>query len=243
MPFPVKRITIRSLMIAIAVIAGLLALPEPWPITAVAFSFPCMSLRYASWLHAHGQLRMARICFWTTAILINGAYSACSVVPGIHLVLLCMAWFPIVLPTLAGFGIAWGRLASRGVGERRQSTLCLALAVFALTVMPLVTALTAWPSQLTFLMARPALESLADRVAAGQPVTSPRWVGPYRIAASAFDPASGNVGLMTDTRPGGPCGFVRDRRPRSGPHSCHRPIRGDWYHFAFVGGWCYHEED
>jgi hypothetical protein len=243
MELPLQRFTIRGLLIAIAVIAGVLAIPDPWRVIALALSIPCLSLLYGRWLHAHGLIGMAGFCFWTSAIFINVLYVVASICPELHLLLLCMAWFVLVLPTLAGFGIAWSRLTSARDGDRRQSSSRAWLSVFALTLLPLVTAGTAWPFQLRFLMAKPALERLADGVAAGQAMTNPQWAGPFRIAGSAVDPASGNVCLMIDTKPNGPSGFVRNRETRSGLYGCFRPIRGDWYHLTLVGGWCYHEED
>lgn len=238
-----RRFTIRSVMIAIGLIAGLLALPGPWQIIIIAFCFPCLAMAYARRLDSQGLLRVAGICFWSLAILINGVYCACSVLPGIHLLLLDMAWLVFVLPTLTGFGVAWARLVSARHGQRRYVSSRAWLSVIALTLMPLVTAATAWPFQMTFLMTRPALESLADRVAAGGAVRTPLRVGPYQIAGTAFDPASGNVGLMIDTNPSGPSGFVRDRSSRNRPFGCFHPFRGDWYHLSLIGGWCYHEED
>ncbi len=241
--FPVERFTIRGLLIAIGIIAGLLALPDPWRVIAFALSLPCLALLYARWLHAQDLLGISGVCFWTSAILINVSYAVLSISPGLHLHLLFMAWFVLFLPTLAGFGIAWARLTTRRDGDRRYSSSRAWLSVLALTLMPLVTAGTALPFQLRFLLARPALERLADRVAAGQAVTNPQWAGTYWIAGSAVDPASGNVGLMIDTNPSGPSGFVRTRGIRSQPYGCFRPFRGDWYHLNLVGGWCYHEED
>jgi hypothetical protein len=241
LPFP--QFTIRSLSITIAVIAGMLALPDPWRGIAFALSLPCLALFYARWLDAQGLWGIAGICFWIMAILINVLYATLSIHPGLHLLLLCVAWFVLVLPTLAGFGIAWARLATRGDGDRRHTPTRAWLSVIVLTLMPLVTAGTAWPFQLRFLMAKPALERLADRAAAGQVLTTPQWAGPYLIAGSAVDPTSGNVGLMIDTNPNGPSGFVRSRGTQSGLYGCAHPFRGDWYHLSLIGGWCYHEED
>jgi hypothetical protein len=243
MRLPFQRFTIRGLLIAIGVIAGLLALPDPWRVIAFALSLPCLALLYARWLHAQGLLVIAEFCFWILAILINILYVSLSVFPGLHLLLLYIAWLVLVLPTLAGFGIVWARLTTGGDGVSQTSSSRTWLSVIALTLMPLVAARTAWPFQLRFLMAKPALERLADQVATGQAMTTPQWAGPCWIAGSAFDPASGNVGLMIDTNPNGPSGFVRNRGPLSGPYGCFRPFRGDWYHLNLVGGWCYHEED
>ncbi len=59
--------------------------------------------------------------------------------------------------------------------------------------------------------ARPARDRLANQVAATPVASVPRWLGPFRVARSAVDPASGNVGLMIDPNPGGPTGLVRIR--------------------------------
>ena len=243
MRFPLGRFTIRCCLIAIGIVAGMLALPDPWRVVAFALSIPCLALLYARWLHSQGLLGVAGFCFWALAILINVLYAVCSAFPGIHLYFLFVAWFFLVLPTLAAFGIAWASLASGDKGDRRHSASHAWWFVIALTPMPAMTAVTAWPFQVRFLMAMPALERLADRVAAGQAVTYPQWAGPIQIAGSAVDPASGNVGLMIDTNPNGPSGFIRCRGPQSDSYGCHRPFRGDWYHLSLVGGWCYHEED
>jgi hypothetical protein len=71
MGLPLQRFTIRGLLIAIAVIAGVLAIPDPWRVIACALSIPCLSLLYGRWLYAHGLIGMAVFCFWTSAILIN----------------------------------------------------------------------------------------------------------------------------------------------------------------------------
>lgn len=246
------RFTIRSLMIAVAVSAGLLALPVRWGvfslqlgILALALSPPVLAVLYAGWLHANGHLRIAGRFFWISAIATNVLYVTSCAFPGFHVVMLVAAWFLYALPTLGGFGMAWATLTEGGGGGHQATTSRAWLAVIALTMIPLATAWTAWPSYLRFLMARPALERLADRVAAGQAVTSPQRAGSFWIAGSRFDPTSGNVGLMIDTDPNGPTGFIRNRAPRpwGEPFACYRPFLGDWYHLDLVGGWCYHEED
>src|SRR4051794_38614772 len=112
MRLPRVRFTIRSLLIAIGGIAGLLALPDPWRFIVITLSIPCLALLSARWLQGNGRLGMAGICFWTLAVSINALYAVLSAFPGIHLALLCMAWLVLVLPTLAGFGIAWAKLTA-----------------------------------------------------------------------------------------------------------------------------------
>jgi hypothetical protein len=109
--------------------------------------------------------------------------------------------------------------------------------------MPVATALTFWPLQFAFLAARPGLERLADQVKAGVSIAYPRRVGIFHILGSRLDQATGNVALLTDTSPGGPAGFVRNRAGRPSPYGCFSPIRGDADHVSLWGGWCFHVED
>jgi hypothetical protein len=64
---------------------------------------------------------------------------------------------------------------------------------------------TAWAIEAT----SPALERLADRVAAGQTPGFPVQAGLYRIVGYEVDPGSGNIALITDANPDGRSGFVR----------------------------------
>ena len=85
------------------------------------------------------------------------------------------------------------------------------LSVGVLALLPLFTLLTLWPLRLGFAASRPALEHIADQVAAGQTITYPQQVGLFRIAGSVVDPSSGSVGLLIDPNPNGYTGFVRVR--------------------------------
>jgi hypothetical protein len=81
--------------------------------------------------------------------------------------------------------------------------------VLVLALLPLSMLITFWPFRLAFLASRPAIERLADRVAAGHAVTSPEWTGLFRVVGSVVDPSTGNVGLVIDPDPSGRSGFVR----------------------------------
>jgi hypothetical protein len=74
---------------------------------------------------------------------------------------------------------------------------------------------THWPLRLSFQVCRGGFDRLADRVAAGESVGFPARVGLFEVVESALDPATGNVGLVTESRPGGRSGFAR--APRPGP--------------------------
>src|SRR4051812_3179966 len=101
MKLPRVRYTIRSMLIAIGVIAGLLALPDPWQIIAFALSLLCLTLLYAHWLHSKELLGIAGGCFWVIAIVSNCGYVVLSSWPGLHLDLLIMVWLVLLLPVLA----------------------------------------------------------------------------------------------------------------------------------------------
>ena len=242
---PLSGFTIRSLMITVVIVAGILALPSGWRELAASLTTACMTLLAARRLLSKGEGRLAGICFWVLAISANVLFAALCVVPvGFLPELLCVGWFFFLLPSLAGLGTAWATLASRDLTvDRPRRSRPWAWVIF-LTMMPLVTAMTLWPFRLAFLAAMPALNRLAGRVAAGQAVGSPVSVGPFRIVATAVDPASGNVGLMIDPNPNGPTGFIRHGGAiNSAPYGCYRPFRGDVLHVGLGGGWCYHEED
>ena len=245
MEWPRMRFTIRNLMIAVMVVAGLLALPSGWRELAALIATVGITLLGSRRMLAAGRKHLAGSCFWALAISANVLYAAGCIVPSAYLPeLLCLGWFFFLLPPLAGLGSAWAILAARDVTADRPRRSGAWAWVVALTLMPPATALTLWPFRLTVLAAWPALDRLADRVAAGQAVTYPVTVGPFRIAASAVDPASGNVGLMIDPDPNGPTAFIRGKgMPGSGPFRCYRPVRGDTLDIRLGNGWCYHIED
>src|SRR5690349_17630477 len=95
---------------------------------------------------------------------------------------LCMALGSFCGITMVlGFGVAWATAeAQRGV-THRLSILLACLSVPMLAGAPTTMLLTAWPHRLAFLASQPALERLADRVAAGQAPHSPAWAGVYLV--------------------------------------------------------------
>jgi hypothetical protein len=233
------QFTIRTLMITVAVVAGLFALPNGLGLMVVGSSLPCLAVFGAQWLVFRGRQRYSAFGFWVSATLINVLYAAACVAPDAYaLPALYLGWMVIAAPVIGGFGAAWVRLATRQDATPRRSSPAGWLAVIALSGMPLVTLWTLWPLHLAFLASRPSLERLADQVAAGQVSGFPRWAGLFRIAGSAVEPATGNVGLMIEPNPNGPTGFVRAlSQNRAGP------FRGDDLYVDLGRGWDYREED
>jgi hypothetical protein len=243
MPLPRVRFTIGGLMIAVVVIAGLLALPDGWREFAAVLTIPVLALFAARWLFLQRHRRLVGFCFWVLAIAANVGFVAFCVTPGWCIPeLLCAVWLFLLLPPLAGFGGVWLVLLTRDVAAAQGNPLVVRVLVVVLTVLPLVTVLTLWPLQIAFHLARPSLETLADRVAAGQSVKYPVWAGPFRIADSVVDPGSGNIGLMIDPNRNGPTGFVRHRN-RSFARGCASPFVGDMVHVSLTMDWCYHVAD
>jgi hypothetical protein len=237
------QFTIRGLMIAVVIAAGLLALPGGWREVAAVLSLPCLALFAARRLLRGGHRRLAAITFWGLAIPVNVLFAALCASAGMHSFVLFVMWLFVVLPTLAVFGATWAVLATRRGKISRPRRRWAWMWVIALAVMPGVTSGTVWPFRLRFLTARPALERLADQVEAGQFVSFPQDAGTFRLAASRVGTRTEGVALLIDPNPGGPSGFVRHKGPFDGPYNCYDPIRGDWWHVELGGGWCYHEED
>jgi len=65
------RFTIRSFMIAVVVVAGLLAIPNGMGLMVIVMSFPFLALLGAEWLVFRGQRRFAEFGFWIAATLTN----------------------------------------------------------------------------------------------------------------------------------------------------------------------------
>ncbi len=116
------RFTIGSLMIAVAVVAVLLALPDGWGVIVLVLTIPCLALVGAQWLVFRGHRRLAAVGFWGLAFSINALYVVAGIAPDLYLYYaLLFEWLVIVAPTLGGLGAAWAVLASReGAVPRRR---------------------------------------------------------------------------------------------------------------------------
>jgi hypothetical protein len=230
-------------MVGVAILAGLLALPAGLREVAAVLLVPCLAL-FAAWrVLVGGHRRLAVFAFWSLAITVNVLLTAACAFPGMLSGALFIVWVIVIMPTLAGFGTTWAVLATRGEIVPHPSRQLAWMSVIALTMTPGLTAWTVWPFRLEFLTVRPALERVADLVEAGQAVSFPLNVGPFRLTASRVDSQTGGVALLIDPNPNGPSGFVRHKISFTGPYGCFDPIRGDWWHVGLGGGWCYHEED
>ncbi len=229
-------------MIAIAMVGGLLALPNGCGVILLVGCLPCLAVISAQWLVFRGHRRLAAVGFWTLAGLMNLLYVACCVAPDMYLLgPLFLGWLFILAPSIGSVGVAWARLATRDHKAPRRSPPTAWLSVITLCLMPLVTLWTFWPLRLGFLTTRSALDRLGDQVAAGAVPSLPQWVGPFRVSGAATDPVSGNIGLMIDPNPNGPTGLVR-LRPGLPPNRV-GPFGWDDLLVDLGWGWESREED
>jgi hypothetical protein len=152
------------------------------------------------------------------------AFKPSRMVGVVHPLVSFKAHRPSYNPRVA-FGLSAGLQRRRRLGNRgtrpdarpgRLGFLAWPL-VFALGFFPLTMLFTRWPLRLAFLASAPAMDRLADRVAAGRSVTSPEWAGLFRVVGSAVEPSNGNVGLIIDPDPSGRSGFVRLGAPGGVP--------------------------
>jgi hypothetical protein len=246
MPPARLRFTIRSLMIAVAIVAGLLAL-SLWPEGfAVAFGLLYLSQIAVLWSMFRGYRRLSAFCFGLEAAVANAWCAVCCIylLSMGGLALMFVGWF-LAFPFLLGIGAAWATAATRRSDRARRSPLLAGPLVLAAAFAPLSMLLTPWPLRLAFLASQAAMERLADRVAAGQAVTSPEWAGLFRVVGSAVDPASGNIGLVIDPNPAGRSGFVRlsPTVEVNGPIWNDRPFVNLNVNEHLIGRWWYQNED
>ena len=239
---PPRLLTIGRLMIGIALLAALFALPNGLGLVAIALFFPFLAIIGAQWLVFQRHRRLAACGFGAVATLANVLYVACCVAPDAYLLgPLFLGWAVLVGPAVGSLGAAWARLVTRDDTMPRRPAPAAWLSVITLSMMPLMTLWTLWPLHLAFFAARPALERLADQVAAGEMLNFPRRVGLFRVAGAALEPISGNIGLMIDANPNGPTGFVRVSRGAS--QNRQGPFRWDDLLVDLGHDWEYREED
>jgi hypothetical protein len=241
------RFTIGRLMLAVAAVAALLALLRalgPYgrnvALALLVWSIPGLCAGTFVWWKTGPHLRLpdrrlalsaALICAWVGALdayFLNMTGQALSLLAATFI-------FPLIL----GFGASWSaQVTRRGISPRRKSAVVW-LVVLAVVASPVSMVFTHWPLRLAFFLSRPALDRLADRVAAGE-TPGPEWAGLYRIVTTEGS-TWGEVALITLDRRGGDSGFVR----AGGPVPQGRiPLMVNSNYYVRLGGrWHYQDED
>jgi hypothetical protein len=239
------RFKLRSLMITVAVVAGLLAMALSPTGLAVTFGLLYLALIGVQWWMFRGFRRLSVLCFGVGVALVNIlSATLCVYLLNLSSAFLMFIGWLVAFPVIIGTGVAWASAATRRSARPRRSPLVAWPLVLVLALLPLSMLLTFWPFRLAFLASRPALDRLADRVESGMPVTRPEWAGLFRVVASAVDPSSGNIGLIIDADPAGRSGFVR---VSVGPGMPAARSNGPYYNLNFdlrlPESWWYECED
>jgi hypothetical protein len=147
----------------------------------------------------------------------------------------------VAVPTILVSGVHWLSAATGPAAVPRRSEGVILPLVLVLGLAPL-TMVTLWPLHLAFRVSRPALERLADRVAAGKGLGGPQWAGVYWVVGGEIDPMTGNVGLVIDASPGGRAGFTR-LGPSTPPESYALPFVNLEMAIRLGDRWYYEAED
>jgi hypothetical protein len=227
--FSMPRFTIRNLMIAVCVAAGLLGIYRAggvFPLVVASFS---LAMTGGAWLAFSHNPRLAIQAFAVSAIAANLLVAILGVyflnMTGFVLMFLVSA---ALVPFALGSGSAWAWTHPRRNPKAAASVLVLVLGLLPISMM-----LTSWPLRLASALSRPSMDRLADRLAAGETLASPEWAGMYRIVAADHEPRNGNVILVTDPNSSGRSGFVRVSDPSQSLGQMYNlnldvPVGGSW---------------
>jgi hypothetical protein len=167
------------------------------------------TLPMAAWYTTRQLRTLAACAFEVLALVVN---SSVAMLCAFRLSLVGLTQMVLIsyflLPSVLGFGVAWASRPTRGGAGSRRPQFLAWLWVVVLVGLPLTMIVTFWPLRLAFFVSAPALERLANRVAGGEIVRRPEWAGTYRVTGAAFDPLTGNVGIVIKGS-AGRSGFVR----------------------------------
>ena len=235
---PRARYTIGRLMIVIAVVAFILALPTGLALATIPLFIPVGAVGISRWLFRGRRLRLAAYIFWGLAIPINLATAYSCITPNPYVLRpIFLALMVVGLPTITALGSVWGVLFARQQSVSPRTRDGAGLAVVFMVISPILTLWSFWPLHLAFMVSRPAMARLADQVAAGETVEFPRRVGLFTVTAATVDPVSGDARLMLDLDSNWSACFVRAHR--SSAPSPSRPIAGSDLAVDLGSGWSY----
>jgi hypothetical protein len=237
------RLTIAELMAAVVYAAVLIwLLGDGHAVPSVGMAW--FAVAFVCWASVRGRRRPAGICFGASVIATNSlAALVCFYYEG-------WAWTVVFIgllggmPMIFGFGAAWVGAAMRPDMDHSRppfaswSSLLAIVIALSMAMTPLMTLLTLWPLRAAFLISRPALERLANQVAAGKSPPFPIQAGLFRIVGSATDPVNGNVALITDPSPSGRVGLVRSK-----PGAPHGPLSSLFMGMSLSQTWAFEMED
>jgi hypothetical protein len=250
MPLAVPHFMIRNLMTAAATLAGAAAvlivatiemsgpgLMAIWTVPleiAMVFALNRMFRRFR---------RLSARCVGVVAVLGNvSSVVLCVYTRNLEGVVVVILIWLVSFPLILGAGAAWAAAATRPNAVPPRSPVVAWSLVGGLAFAPLTMILTLWPLRLAFEISRPAMDRLADLVAARHGYGGPQWAGMFYVAATDVDTDTGNVALIIDTNASGRSGFVRVGPgiaiDRNTPH-----LLGLIFNDHLGGRWSYQNED
>jgi hypothetical protein len=236
-----RQATIRSLMIAVAVCAGALALIRVQEVFVLVYLVLCLPLCTMTWQMLKPYRRLAGACFGLGFVLVHGVGLTRSISPPIMRIH-TLAALLVAVPVVVGCGAAWATAVSRGGAFRSWCPYIAWALVVSLGAAPLAIGRSTWPLRLAFFASRPALERLAERVAAGDSIRAPAWAGVFHVVRSAFDSTTGTVALLVDDDPSRHSGLVHEG-PRTPSPRRLRPLYNLSVDMHLDGRWWYREEE
>jgi len=236
------RVTIRQMMIAVAVVAGVLFLLRSQGNVFVVLAPLYVVLVVATWRLVRGRRRLATWGFGVSSFVVNGFVALlCAYLLDLGgMVFMALGSF-CGLSVVLGLGTAWADATTRrGVSYRFSPRVAWPL-VLTMAVVPATMTATYWPLNVAFLVSQPAMDRLADRIVAGESIRRPEWAGLYYVVGSVTQPNTRNVALLIDADRSGRSGFVR-LEPDTSPCQ-NTPLTNLNFDIQMVGGWWYQNED
>ena len=149
---------------------------------AMAYFTVLAGIAIGPWSATRGRPRLAGWAFAGSAAVECVILAVMGVLAiNSYMVVYKMMISMLLMPIAAGCGVAWaGGATSAGDGRRLARVAAWSLVALML-VLPASTMFSRWPMRAAFLASRPALDRLADRVAAGGKLASPEWAGLFLV--------------------------------------------------------------
>jgi hypothetical protein len=220
------RFSIRRLMILVAgsawvswLIASIVRL-QGFGI-AMAYFTVLVGIAIAPWAALRGRRRLAWWIFVGAAVFEFAVMATMGVVwVNSYRMIAKMIFSSCLLPIAAGAGAAWAGSVTTPVPGRRRPRVAAWSLVALLVVVPASMLFSSWPMKAAVLASRPALERLADRVAAGEKLSRPEWAGLFLVRkANRSTEGPGYVGLIIDVH----CWLIRIDTAQAGASSVPLP--------------------
>ena len=181
------RFSIRRLMLLVAAVAwfswlGVSILRLQGFGIAMAYFTLLAGLAIGPWSATRGRRRVAGWTFAASAAVECVSMATMGVIAiNSYLTVIKMMISMTLLPIAAGSGVAWAGLATAPGGGRRVPRAATWSLVALMLFLPASMMFSRWPIRAAFLASRPALDRLADRIAAGGTLSRPEWAGLFLV--------------------------------------------------------------